>query len=237
MWFGCGYIILWVDLHLLVHGCGHELSPVRSPWRWLTRAARSGGALVNKRGDALDLSRSASSCSHGGFRRADSPRSEAFRVDEDAASSGGPHWRHPEVADTCGSWSLSALGYYRCPSFSVWSSYAAASFGRGDLWSRWRPLHAPMRFLRGCILNLLQWRPSYLDAAVRAHPRPSGFVPSTGLGRRGRRSSSASGDGEDLGPDCVFTFCSKVCFVICEGLDVVFVFCRGLSSPCKCALI
>jgi hypothetical protein len=47
-----------------------------------------------------------------------------------------------------------------------------------------------------CILNLLQWRPIFLDATEQAYLRSSGVVPGSKLGRRDSRFS-AGGDGED----------------------------------------
>ena len=108
-----------------------------------------------------------------------------------------------------------------------------ASLGRGDLWQTWLLLHAPMWFMRGCISNLLRWRLYYLDAAVHAHPRPSGFVPGAGLGRRGRRSSSAGGE-EDDGLDGVSPNLCRVLCVRFEDLVIFALFSEVLSVKLMC---
>ena len=89
------------------------------------------------------------------------------------------------------SWSASdALG--KMDEAAPWRSHAEANSGRGDFWLRWQPLHTPMQFLRGCMFNLLRWRPFYLDApTIQAHLRPSGLGPGAVMNRRCCRSSSA----------------------------------------------
>jgi hypothetical protein len=56
--------------------------------------------------------------------------------------------------------------------------------------------------------------------ADRAHLRPSGLVPGSGVGRRARRFGSTGGDEED-GPDCVFPNLCRVFFVRNLGLVVI----------------
>jgi hypothetical protein len=101
-----------------------------------------------------------------------------------------------------------------------WSFYMAAKLGFHDLRSRWRPLHTPVQLLRSCVLNLLQWRLFFLDAAVQAFLRPSGSVPGAEVGRRAPRCSSESGDMEGLDG-----FSTNLCRVLCAR------FCDQVALP------
>ena len=108
-----------------------------------------------------------------------------------------------------------------------WRSHAEANSGRGDFWLRWQPLHTPMQFLRGCMFNLLRWRPFYLDApAIQAHLRSSGLVPGVGMGRWCCRSSSACGEQDD-GLDCVSTSLIEVLYVKVQGFALCFLVVLG----------
>lgn len=105
-------------------------------------------------------------------------------------------------------------------SADMWSSYMAAKPGCRDLRPGWRPLHTPVQLLRMCVCNLLRRRPLVLKAAVHAFLRPSGLVPGAEQGRRDLRSSSASGDGEDEGLDCVFANLCKVLLAKIQDHDI-----------------
>lgn len=59
---------------------------------------------------------------------------------------------------------------------------------------------------------------------------PSGVVPGGGGGSCARRSCICGGDGQ--GPDFVFTFCPRVCFVKYAALSVHPLSLRGLAAKC-----
>jgi hypothetical protein len=112
------------------------------------------------------------------------------------------------------------------------SSYTAARCSRGDQWSAWRPLLTPVQFLRTSVFNLLQWRPTNLDATIQAHLRPSGVVPGAGMGRRGRRFISACGD-EEEGPDGFLSVFCRGFFERSWDLVIISFFGKVLYVTCK----
>jgi hypothetical protein len=90
-------------------------------------------------------------------------------------------------------------------------------------------------FMRLCIFKLLQWRHSFLDAAVQTFLKASGVVPGAELGRRVLRYS-VGGDGDEGLDDILANLCRVLyaryldLVVLLISVEVLFVNCKVIAD-------